>query len=231
MSLIKKPVFWIGVVSVAAIGWVLTSSDAPAAKSGGGKVAKKKSSSKKKSIEFTKEDFTAEFKPLNTELKNAFMPIVARKGGLSGGDGAANSIPVDFAGGDSGWVFTGNAEIDGVATVLLENRSTGDGVYLKAGERWKSSAVASILSDGVVMKGPSGTKTFTLVSEMPKMARGGYNPAAVTVPSALRGNIGGRNQNGGFRNGQALQALPDAGGVEFSAPSGGGPGIVFSTTE
>lgn len=240
MSLIKKPVFWVSILAVGAAGWVLTTPEESAAKATGPKTTRKKTSTKKTVVQFTDADFEANFKPLNSELKNAFVPLVARKtGGFGNGDGAANVIPADFTGGDSGWVYTGNAEIDGSSMALLENRTTGEGVFLKAGERWKSAAVSKILTDAVVMTGPSGTKTFTLVTEEPRMARNGFNPASVNVPAGLRGQIngqngqGGRNQGGFNRNGQAFQVLPEAGGGGgvFTVPSGGGPDVVFAPME
>ncbi len=236
MSLIKKPVFWIGVIGVATMGWYFTNPEATAPKSGtSAKATRKKTVAKKGAIQFTDQDFKADFKPLNIQLKNAFVPIVARKsGGFGGADGQANAIPLDFTGGDAGWVYTGNAEIDGVQNALLENRSSGEGVFIRSGERWKSAVVSRILSDSVVMKGPSGTKTFSLVNEeSPKMARGGFNPAPVNVPTNLQGTIGrGRNgQNGFGGNGQALQVLPSpgGGGGVMTIPSGGGaPDMVFT---
>lgn len=237
MSLIKKPLFWVSILAVGAAGWVLTNPEDAPKKSTPSRVTKKKTSNKKTTVQFIDADFEADFKPLNSELKNAFQPIVIRKsGGFGGGEGAANVIPADFTGGDTGWVYTGNAEIDGASMALLENRTTGEGVFLKAGERWKSAAVSKILTDAVVMSGPSGIKTFTLVTEEPRMARNGFNPASVNVPSGLRGQIegsNGRNQNGGFgRDGQAFQVLPNAGGGGMiTVPSGGGPDVVFAPME
>lgn len=230
MSLLKKPIFWIGIAAVGAIAWVATTPETVERKSGSGtRVARQKTSKKKSVVQFTQEDQDAKFAPLSAQMKNAFQPIVIRKGGGFGsGDGAANAIPLDFTGGDGGWVYTGTAEIDGSITALLENRTSGDGVFLKAGQRWKSAAVNKILPDAVVMTGPSGTKTFTLVNEeSPRMASG-YSPAPVNVPPSLRGQIGGRGQNGGFPNGQALQVLPDASGGNFAAPADGGPSVVFT---
>lgn len=235
MSLIQKPIFWVGVVGLAAVGWIATAPEQPTSKTGNAaKLTRKKTTPKKGVIQFEEADFKADFKPLNIELKNAFVPVVARKqGGFGGADGLANAIPLDFTAGESGWVYTGNAEIDGVANALLENRSTGEGVFLRVGERWKSAAVSKILTDAVVMKGPSGVKTFSLVNEeSPRMARSGFAPAGVNVPSGLQGAIGrGRNSQNGFANGQALQVLPtpQPGGGVMTIPSDGGmPDMVFT---
>jgi hypothetical protein len=198
MSLLKKPIFWIGIVGLSAAAWVATSPEDTAKRA----VVKpaKKTAKKKASIEFLREDFEAKFAPVKSDLKNVFQPIVAKTSGLRGGEGLANAIPADFAGGDSGWVYTGNAEVDGVQSALLESRTTGEGVFLKSGERWKSAVVTGIHENSVVMKGPSGTKTFALVdSDKPPMLAGnGFAPVRVVPSPEIRGAIGRQaNRTGG----------------------------------
>lgn len=200
--------FWVATASMGIAGFVLTAPEATS-QAGPKKAPVKKKSTSKLSV-FTEEDEKAEFAPVQVEFKNAFMPIVKREGGkLSDSDGAANAIPRDFAGSD-GWVYTGSAEIDGAPSALLENRTTGDGVFLKAGERWKSCSVVKIMPDSVVLRGPTGTKTFTLVSDEP-IARGrsggSVPPAAVNVPNNMRGNIN-PNGMGGF---PTMNAMPQGG--------------------
>jgi hypothetical protein len=221
MSLIKKPIFWIGVAAVGVVGWMATAPEETGSSLATTRVTKKKAPSKKTTVAYVEEDYNATFEPVNIELKNSFQPIIARKGaGLGVGEGQANSIPAEFAGGDSGWFFTGNAEIDGVPTALLENRSTGEGVFLKAGERWKSAMVSQIMPDSVVMKGPSGTKTFSLVNEeRPKMT-GGFAPLPVAVSPEIR-NQGRQNQNRNAETGnQRFGVMPGPGAGVVTIPSG-----------
>lgn len=187
MSIIRKPVFWIGTLAVGTIGYIATEGEAkkPTAAP---KVTARKATASKKASAFTEEDRNAQFAPVNITFKNAFQPIVARKtGGIGSGEGAANGLPTDFTGGDAGWIYTGSAEIDGVAMALLENRTTGEGVFLKAGERWKSATIVRIFPDSVVMRGPSGTKTFAVVNDIPK--GGGNAPLRPNVPPSLQGEI------------------------------------------
>lgn len=223
MSLIKKPIFWIGVATVGVVGWFATAPEETGSSITANRVTKKKTTAKKTAVAYVEEDYNASFEPVNIELKNSFQPIVARKGtGLGSGDGMANAIPAEFAAGDSGWFFTGNAEIDGVPTALLENRSTGEGVFLKAGERWKSAMVAQILPDSVVMKGPSGTKTFSLVNEERPKLSGGFAPLPVAVSPEIR-NQGRQNQNQN-RNAQdgnqRFGVMPGPGAGVVTIPSG-----------
>lgn len=229
MSLIRKPIFWIGVVGVGIAGWVATS---PESQTSSGitttKRAAKKSQVKKGGSAFVAEDYDAKFETVNIELKNSFQPIVARRsGGFGAGDGMANAIPPEFAAGDSGWFFTGNAEIDNVPTALFENRSTGEGVFLKAGDRWKSCMIAQILPDSVVMKGPSGTKTFSLVNEeRPPALAGGFAPLPVAVSPEMRNqNRGGTAGGSNFGRGQGAN-FGGNGGAQFGVLPGAGAGVV-----
>ena len=209
MSMIKKPVFWVGVTAVAAVGYFATMPEqntAPTTK----KLTFAKKPTTKGATVFTDEDKNATFPRVSSGLKNSFQPIVMRKGGgLGSGEGKANEIPADFTGGDTGWVYTGSAEIDGQMTALIENRSASTGVFLKSGERWKSAVVIKIAPNFVVLSGPSGVKTFSLVDE--SVSSQNYASATMPVEPArvgnareLRGQIG-RNGSNDFN----IQAVPD----------------------
>lgn len=235
MSLIKKPIFWIGVVAVSAVAWLATAPEnTPSSGITARKPAAKKPSAKAGQAVFVTEDYKSSFEPLNIEVKNSFQPVVARRtGGFGSADGQANAIPPEFAGGDSGWFFTGNAEIDRVPTALFENRSTGEGVFLKAGDRWKSCTIAQILPDSVVMKGPTGTKTFSLVNEERGALAGGFAPLPVAVPSNMRNNNNNNNRGRNAAEGQpSFGMMPGPGAGVVTIPSGdGGPEFMFAPGE
>lgn len=198
----KKPIPLALMALVLVAGYILSEPPATKTSSVTPKAKKSSSSSSKTAIQFTEEDEKASFGRAGevAKGKNAFYPVIA-KGGISGGL-AANSIPSDFAGGEGNWVYTGSAEINGVRTALLENRQTNEGAFLKVGERWKSAVVTAVGRDTIVMEGPSGTRTFGLISEessfMPRIASGsssfggnsGFAPAQVNIPNNLRGQIG-----------------------------------------
>lgn len=225
-TLFQQPLFWVGSVAVLIAAFVMTEPDAATPKSTVKKTSSPKKTTKKTEDEFTKEDETAEFKRVNQTPKNTFVPVVARHSGIGSADGMANSIPTEMTGGQTNWVYTGTAESDGVRVALVENRTTGDATFLKKGERWKSAVVVSISEFSVILRGPSGTRTFGLVDEEFKsssssVARSSNNdfaPARVTVPNALPGNFGqGRFSNnfgGAPGQGQSLEALPTFPGNE-----------------
>ena len=212
-TMFQRPVFWIAVTCLGVVAFAVSGPEPTKPKTGAKTTAKKKPVQRVGDVVFTKEDETASFNAVNDSPRNAFVPIVARHGGIGSGDGLANAIPTDMTGGESNWVYTGTATTDGVAVALIENRTTGDAVFLKRGERWKSAYVLRISEYSVIMSGPSGTHTLGLVDENLKtgsssLARAqDFAPAQVDVPGNFRGRIGGgrrANQNG-------LSAVPTMG--------------------
>lgn len=211
-TLFKKPIFWVAIIGLGIAAFALTEPDATKPSATTKKLAKKKPVAKKSQVVFTDEDSKAEFKPVNDQARNAFVPIVARHTGIGSGDGLANAIPAEMTGGEANWVYTGTAETDGVRVALIENRTTGDAVFLKRGERWKSAYVISISEYSVILRGPSGTRTLGLVDEtlqrtgsaVAQAGPQGFNPAQPTLPRNLRGPIGGNDFNG-------MTVSPDAG--------------------
>ncbi|MCX7799758.1 MAG: hypothetical protein N2109_05380 [Fimbriimonadales bacterium] len=142
---------------------------------------------------FTKEDYEAKFPSVALKARNPFVPLVASKrgkGSLAGG------IPASLTGGDPNWVYTGMAEIDSVPMALLENRRTGEGVFLKHGEVWNGTRVVSIQPESLVLAGPDGLqRTVGAFTEEPAgglpggTVAGGSLPP-VTLDPSLRGPIG-----------------------------------------
>lgn len=235
-SFLKKPIFWGGLAVFAAVAWVMT--DNPSATGSGIKALKRKapSSTSKGTITFTKEDELADFSRVTEPIKtSAFFPAVV-KSGIKGGT-AANLIPADFADGDGNWVYTGSAEVNGVRSALIENKKSGEGAFLKANQKWKSSLVVSVGLDSVVLTGPSGTRTIGLLKDeeissfnraVTRIPQGDdFSPAQINVPSNLRGRIGqlpSVNSNGG------LTVVPSGNNPVASNPPAifaGDEGVVF----
>jgi hypothetical protein len=114
--------------------------------------------------------------------------VTARAGSAAA---QVNYVPAEFAGGEQGWIYTGSAEIDGVLQALLENRTTGDSVFLRIGDTWKGISVEEITEESLILASPETgiEKTLKLPSEdAPVSGPGGFTPA--TVNPQLRGNIG-----------------------------------------
>ena len=223
----SRPLTWVGLAALGIALFVMTEPDQSKTVKSSTTRAKKRPGPAAKEEVFTKEDKSAKFAPVREQVKNSFQPIVTKSGRFGGADGLANVLPGDFTGGDAGWVYTGSVETDGVMMALIENRTTGDAVYLKRGERWRSSYVVDIMGDSVVMRGPSGEKALGLVDAPTSIARTGGGgrastpvaPLNVDVPRNFRGPIG----NGG---GNAMQSGLSV--VPEGAPAGQVPqDIVF----
>lgn len=221
-SLFQKPVFWVAVAGLGIAAFVMTEPDAAPKSVNAKKSTKKKPTSKKSEVVFTEEDEKATFAPVNSEGKNTFVPIVARHSGIGSADGQANAIPTDMTGGEGNWVYTGTAESDGARVALIENRTTGDAVFLRRGERWKSAFVVSVSEYSIILRGPGGTRTLGLVDESLKVAGSsvasagpqGFSPAQVNVPDAMRGPIGRRN-----RGNDTFSMTPDGSFGQGALPS------------
>jgi hypothetical protein len=213
-SFLQKPITWVALVALGG-ATIFALSEDPKPTGGMTVAARKAKTTQKGGVVFTKEDETAKFERITVPIRNAFNPVIASGSGISGTDGAANALPASYTGGDSSWVFTGSVEIDGARQALIENRKSNDGVFLRAGQRWKNCVVKRVLEDSVILDGPSGQMTFGLVSDEPglKMASNNFGPAQINNGGQLRGNIG------------SLPGISGGGGMNFSAvPQGGGRG-------
>lgn len=180
----------LAVIIVAA--WAVLSPDSSSVK----KPTKKPVATRKVragEVEYTPDDYKVRFASAQGSLKDAFKPLVAKAATSKGGSLIVNTVPATFAGGEANWVYTGTAEIDGVLQALLENRTTGEGVFLKVGETWKGSSVEEITEDSVVLVSPDTglEKKLTLpADDSISPGPAGFAPAQLANPPALRGNIG-----------------------------------------
>ncbi|MCH7945411.1 MAG: hypothetical protein IIC73_05270 [Armatimonadetes bacterium] len=113
-------------------------------------------------------DYDAKFEPLNESPENAFMPLVARTRRNSGGI-EPNEFPPAFAGGESGWFYTGTVIIDDVPSALVENELTGDGMFLKVGENLKRTMISEITPTYIVVTGTTGRSLrLDLLRDLPE---------------------------------------------------------------
>jgi hypothetical protein len=158
------------------------------------------------SVDYQPVDYTAHFdKPLLVS-RDAFNPLVARKSNaLAQALAAAGNIPAEFTGGDPNWSCTGSAQVDGLLQVLVENKSTGDGVFLKQGDHWKQAVVAQVMEDGVVLVGPSGEPKTIHVKQDTTPEELDLNGSTEPVQPQLNGPIG---SGGGQSNGQNNTSSP-----------------------
>lgn len=169
---------------------------------GGGATAKKgtgmqfpTATKKKKSgeIEYTKEDETAQFASIEGGLPNAFKPAVQKKIAV-GSAKTSNAIPPIFTSGETGWIYTGNMEVNGGQNALLENGGTGEGVFLKPGEKWKSMTLRRVKSDSIVLRAEDGFEKEIFFGSNQSDAAQTVAPVNPGPAPRMAGQIGGGGQ-------------------------------------
>lgn len=156
MAKVSRPIVYTALFGVVAYAAVVLTEPEPAP--GTGRRTPAGSREAAAQGQFLPEDYSASFAKLNEPARNAFKPLVARSRGANAGENArVDAVPADFAGGDPNWLYTGNAEVDGLNVALLENSVTGESVFLAAGDVWKQAVLSTIGIDAIVMVGPGGT--------------------------------------------------------------------------
>lgn len=200
----KRNSFWVLVIGLVAVGVVAFIATAPEQRPASKSKPTGLGSSAKRS-DAPKYDPDLKFSTVNLSDKNAFMPlIVRRQGGMSGQiTGDPSALPPGFADGETGWYFTGIVELDGAKTVLIENRSTGEGDYLSTGQAWKTLRVVRIGEQGVVVEGPNGESRTLRLNDgsnmMEETVEGDVPPASVTGPIQGLNAVPDGSQGGAVR--------------------------------
>lgn len=175
----------------AVLVWTLTSEDAAPTRS-----ARKKPRTKTeaKTGLVTPADFTAKFTPFGEAPRDAFKPAVFRQRAEIGVQAVAKPTPegvVPVIGEDgASWVYTGLASIDGATLGLLENRATGEGVFVRPNEEWKGNRIVSVAERFLVLRDGRGTLRTVKVGgpeAVPKPEETGLRPLQ---PPPLQGAIG-----------------------------------------
>jgi hypothetical protein len=225
MAKISRPALYLGLVAIGVAGYILTEPDTPTRQV---RPSTKKTTVVNRLSTYTDEDYKAKFEPVNLVSSSAFKPLVARQ--TSGMALAADGgIPAAFAGGEASWICTGTVEVDGVRQALLENRATGEGVFLRQGERWRNSVVSEVRADAVVLVGPGGEARAIRVHSEDFVEEEQLEIPPMDVEQALRGPIG--NGSGvavtpmaqgrtpaGVRQGAPIVVSPPEPAVEVEAP-------------
>lgn len=185
---ISRPTIYILLGAVVVAAWFLTSESEVARR---GSPRKNPSASANNLPDgFTEADLESKFDPEAVAVRDVFRPVVERKRAGSELASAPNSVPSILTGGDPNWVYTGMAEVDGVPTGLLENKTTGEAEFVAPSQQWKDARVNAISPFSLVLVGTNG-KTYTMSigvesDNRPMMAQNGFSP----MNPALRGSIG-----------------------------------------
>ncbi|HVT14143.1 MAG TPA: hypothetical protein VHE55_17915 [Fimbriimonadaceae bacterium] len=216
---LSKPMQFLLVGALALVAFALLQpmlSPAPAPKTAK-KMLPAKPKAKSEEI-YTKEDLTAHFDSANQDAKDSFKPEIIKVGTSGGKTSQVNLVPVEFAGGEANWTYTGSAEIDGVLQALLENKTTGEDVFLKVGDTWKGISVEEITDDSLLLASvETGTeKKLELPPDTTTAGPAGFAPVRAPV---LQGDIG---QMSIQPDGSTIQPDPNGGATAPAMDSGTG---------
>lgn len=186
-GLLSRPVIYTFLAGVAVYAYVLqTTGPAPSTHK---KTTRTQTQSASLPNGITEEDLTAHFARYKGGTKDPFVPAVATR--------VADVSPIGGAGGQ--WALTGVNTVDGVTTASIENSSTNDSEFLKAGDNWNGLHVVEITPDSIVfvnalgqqskLSFPGNDLTGTGTGSAPAAPAATASsdvPAAVSVPSAPR---------------------------------------------
>ena len=162
---------------------------------------------------YTDEDKTKKFEAVGGSIKNGFVPLVTKNDGALV---AKNEIPRGFSDGQGGWTYTGNMVVDGTPNALLENTASGDGVFLRPGQRWKSMRLLAVKEDSIELEGPRGERKTVFFDDKNILTSAPSTNLQTLPPATIQGTFpGGTNpQPGGNprrqRGQQANQANMDS---------------------
>ena len=180
------------------------------------------------------EDHNApKFESVNASMKNTFVPLVTKK---SGGNktGLPGGIPAWFADGEGNWVYTGNMTVNGVPNALLENTASGEGVFLRPGQKWKSLKLVSVHEDSIDLEGPNNEHK-TIFDEIAYVADAPISPLPPASPANIPGGNttqpGSDGSGNGNRRRRGQNNGPVAGDGGLSGPIGGQAGAFGFTDQ
>ncbi len=178
MAKISRPILYVALLGAVAYAAVVLTEPQP--------VSKKKATARPNPTAiaadgFTKADYTARYGRYHGPRRDAFLPAIRSARKADALAAAAGSLPPNILG--QNWQLTGISSVNGVRSALLENSTTADTVFVKAGERWNGFRVAAIEPTAIVVVNPSGQATRLGFAEPPATDRPlGVAPVVVAVP-------------------------------------------------
>ena len=199
-----SPVVWVLIGGACVAAYVLTEPDAtPRKKTTTARTTARTATGSQGGV--TPEDLTAKFPRYAGPARDAFQPkVVAVKPATKTAMKASplvlppprpvvvtlNAVSLDA------WTLTGINVVNGARSALLENKTSGESVFLKAGANWNTFKVGSIEPSALVLIGPTGTVKRLGFPEAPpeKVASAAQAPAIsapnVNLPNVTPGDTG-----------------------------------------
>ncbi|BDI31629.1 hypothetical protein CCAX7_36800 [Capsulimonas corticalis] len=127
---------------------------------------------------FTDADYNAHFTRYAGGARDAFAAVVTPPKPVA----IVKAPPKPNVSASKGeWELTGVNTIDGVASAVVENRSSGDVAFLKAGDTWRGLRVVQIATEFLVLENGIGQQTrLAFKTDAPEPA--GPMTAAASAP-------------------------------------------------
>jgi hypothetical protein len=152
-------------------------------------VVQTSSTKKQQESLYTEEDKNIKFASVNGTIKNGFVPLVTKGQGKKALAGGIDGV---YTNGEGSWTYTGNMVVNGVPNALLENGSSGDGVFLRPGQHWKSMRLIAVKEDSIEIEGPNGArKTVYFADKNVSMVANSASSSNLTPlpPASIQGNL------------------------------------------
>jgi hypothetical protein len=220
---ISRPVLYTVIVgAIAYAGVVLTEPKAPPAKKAPPRTTHTAATATDAGSNITPEDLTARFTRYEPQKKahDPFLPHVVTAHALAAAATAAGGSGGALSAGRGSWVLTGISAIDGTRSALLENGSTGESVFLKAGDKWNDLRVADVGVQSVAFVNAAGQRTELGFPELDDQQKAGGTPP----PNPGMGNTGGAGAPSPTGQAGLPPAAPNNGGVPPAQLASGQPG-------
>ncbi len=127
-----SPILWVALIGIGAAAFVLTAPEEAAKPT-----TVKRPTTKKTTVVslITDEDRNAKFSRVTVAPRNAFKPVI-KKLSAEAKSASPSALPTNLTGGESGWAYTGTAEVDGRIQAVVENQAAGQGDFLSVGQTW-----------------------------------------------------------------------------------------------
>ena len=185
---ISRPVIYAVVAAVVVYAGVVLTEPEPAARRAAARTARTASPAPDG---FTEADLTTRFVRYAGRPRDPFSPKVVPAKAPPPAPAPPSPPPGGPPPGTEGsvWTLTGISSINGVRSALIENGSTKESLFLKAGDRWNGLTVVAIEADAVVLRNALGQETRLVFDEtVPEpttgTAAGAAGTGAATAPPA-----------------------------------------------
>jgi hypothetical protein len=132
-------------------------------------------------------DFTANFAPGRTKLKDVFVPGLSSDlamAHLRAPDREPTQIPKSIALGDPNWIYVGYIQVSGVRSAILKNRLTNISEMANEGAVWKKGRIVLVSSSQLVIQDDSGAKSVVNRFYGDSSPEGTIDPAAPSKPES-----------------------------------------------